>query len=317
VLLTDPFTTKLKPNSGPWTVRIRPLGSAKVNFTVVPPDQVALPVATAEAQAAAQQQAPKKDPWDEALRLAGAGDLEGSISLFEEAIEDEPESAERRGAMAKVLYQAGRYDEAEEQARAAVEMSPEDVDGRMVLYSIYMAQGDLDGAKQTLDEARAVAPGDLRILRQMAVVANEAGSDEDAVTAWEAVTEVDPEDSEAWMTLGDLYARLGDSQRSEQAYQHVVELDPSGAHQIFYNLGALIMNRDDRTDADTEKAIAAFQKAVELKPDYAQAYKQLGFALLGKGDRAGAKEALEQYVKYAPDAPDAAQMTAIVGTLSK
>ena len=34
-----------------------------------------------------------------------------------------------------------------------------------------------------------------------------------------------------------------------------VELDPSGAHQIFYNLGALIMNRDDRTDADTEKAL--------------------------------------------------------------
>ena len=316
VLLGDPFTKTLRPNSGPWTVVIRPLGKAKVDFKIVPADQVEQPVAQAGA-AGAPAQAPKKDPWDEALRLAGGGNLDESVALFEKAIEDEPEDSERRSAMAKVLYQLDRYPEAEAHAVAAVEMNPSDMDGRMVLYSVRMAQGDLDGARQSLEDAKAIAPGDLNVLRQLALVANESGNAEDAIAAWEAVTEVDPQDSEAWMTLGDLYAAAGDSAKSEQAYQRVVELDPSNAHQIFYNLGALIMNRDSRSDADTQQAISAFRKAVELKPDYAQAHKQLAFALLGVGDRAGAKDALEQYVEHAPDAPDAAQMRAILGTLSK
>jgi tetratricopeptide (TPR) repeat protein len=317
VLLGDPFTKKLKPNTGPWTVVIRPLGEAKIDFKLVPADQVEQPVAPVAGESGAPAAPPKKDPWDEALRLAGDGNLAESIPFFEEAIEEEPADAERLATMAKVLYQMGNYEEAETRAAAAVEMNPTDVDGRMVLYSIRMAQGDLDGARASLEEARAIAPGDVKVLRQLALVANESGNTDDAIAAWEAVTEVDPQDTEAWMTLGDLYAATGDSARSQQAYQRVVELDPSNAHQIFYNLGALIMNRDSRSDADTQQAIAAFRKAVEIKPDYAQAYKQLAFALLGVGDKAGAAEALEKYVEYAPDAPDAAQMRAILGTLSK
>jgi Flp pilus assembly protein TadD len=131
------------------------------------------------------------------------------------------------------------------------------------------------------------------------------------------VVEVAPDDTEAWMSLGDLYAASGDTAKSEQAYQRVIELEPANAHQIFFNLGALIINNPNRTDADSQKAIAAFRKAVELKPDYAQAHKQLAFALLGVGDRAGAKAALESYVELAPDAPDAAQMRAMINTLGK
>jgi len=316
ILLTPPYTTRLKPNSGPWTVVIRPLGKAKIDFTLSTSDKLEQP-AVLVAPGGTPAEPPKKDPWDEALRLAGAGNLEESVALFEEAIEDEPEDAERRSAMATVLYQLGRYPEAESQAEAAVEMNPSDIDGHMVLFSIRRAQGDMDGARQALEDAKAIAPGDLKVLRQLALLAKESGSAADAIAAWEAVTAVDAEDTEAWMTLGDLYAAEGDPANSEQAYQRVVELDPSNAHQIFYNLGALIMNRDSRSDADTKQAISAFRKAVELKPDYAQAYKQLAFAQLGVGDRAGAKEALEKYVEYAPDAPDAAQMKAILGTLSK
>ena len=84
---------------------------------------------------------------------------------------------------------------------------------------------------------------------------------------------------------------------------------------MFFNLGALLMNKRDRTEEDTTRAIEAFRKAVELKPDYGQARKQLAFALLGTGDRAGAKAELEAYVAAAPDAPDSAQMKALIESL--
>ena len=110
------------------------------------------------------------------------------------------------------------------------------------------------------------------------------------------------------LSLGGLHAELGAFDKSEQAYQRVIELNPADAAQVFYNLGALTMNKDDRTEADTRRAVEAFRKAVDLRPDYAQAYKQLAFALLGAGDQPGARGALVFYVEHAPKAADVAQM---------
>jgi Flp pilus assembly protein TadD len=321
VLVGDPFTKRLRPGASPSELMIPRMGTAKVDFVMATQEEVQQEQqaqAEAAAAAAAASAAPqRKDPWDVALQRAAEGDLEGSIEFFEKAIEEEPEDAERHSALAKVLYQTDRLDEAETHARTAVELNPQDVDAYMALYSVYMAKGELDLAKQALEETRNVAPNDVRVLKQLAFVASETGNTEDAIAAWEAVSELDPEDTEAWLNLGDLYAGAGDSARSQEAYQKVSELDPANAHQIFYNLGALIMNRSDRSDAETRKAIDAFRKAVEIKPDYAQAHKQLAFALLGVGDRSGAKQALEQYVKYAPDAPDAGRMQALIQTLEK
>ena len=70
-----------------------------------------------------------------------------------------------------------------------------------------------------------------------------------------------------------------------------------------------------RSAADVQKAIGAFRKAVEINPKYAQAYKELAFALLNVGDRPGARAALQNYVEVAPEAPDAAQMKQIIKTL--
>jgi Flp pilus assembly protein TadD len=324
VLVGDIFTKKLNPSSGPQNVIIKQMGNAKVDFTMIPADQVmqemvvaAQPGDPSDPDAAAAPAAPKVDPWAVALKNASDGDLDLALPFFDEAIEEEPEDAERRAAYAKVLYQLERYDEAQTQASAAIELAPGDVDARMVLYSIMMAKGDLEQARTVLEETQAVAPGDVRILRQLAFVASESGDSADAIAAYEALTEADQEDSDAWMALGDLYAGSGELGKSEQAYQRVVELEPSDAHQIFFNIGALIINKPNRSESETRKAITAFRKAVELKPDYAQAHKQLAFALLGVGDRQGARVALEQYVKLAPKASDAAQMQGIIQTLQK
>jgi cytochrome c-type biogenesis protein CcmH/NrfG len=214
-----------------------------------------------------------------------------------------------------VLYQLERYEEAESQATSSVELEPDNIDNRMVLYSIHVAKGDLDGAKAILEEARSLSPGDLRVLRQLAFIAGESGETADAIAAYEALTEADPLNSDGWLSLGDLYAATGELEKSEQAYQRVVELEPANAHQIFFNIGALAFNKPNRSDSETRKAISAFRKAIELKPDYVQAHKQLAFALLGVGDRAGARKALEEYVRLAPDAPDAQQMRNLIESM--
>ncbi len=294
------------------------MGSATVDFTMVTEQQIteelqAAAAASAEAQKA--QAAPQRDPWDTALSRAGSGELEGSIEFFEQAVEDEPEQAERHKAYAQVLYQLERYDEAESRALSAAELAPNDVEALMVLYSIHVGKGDLAQAEQVLVHAREVAPQDRRVLKQLAFVASESGNTAAAIEAYEGLVGLDPQDAESWVSLASLYAEAGAVDKSEAAYQRVVEIDPDNSHQVFFNLGALIMNNPDRSDADTQRAIAAFRKAIELKPDYVQAHKQLAFALLGAGDRAGAKSELEAYVRLAPDAADAAQLQALINSL--
>lgn len=312
-------TLKVKKGQALPKLIVKPLGFVVVDFKLSPPDLVQDLVASTPTEAKAGGPAtpapPTRDAWGTALTLAQDGDLEGSVEQFQKAIKDEPEDAERRQAFAQVLYRLGRFDEAEVEAAKAVELAPEGVAGRMVLYSVYVGKGDLTRASQALAEARRIAPNSIEVLRQVAFIASQGGTAADQIAANEAIVAVDPADTEAWLALGDLYAQAGDSARSEAAYQNVIEQDPQNADQVFFNLGALLINGEDRSPGTTQKAIGAFRKAVEINPKYAQAYKELAFALLNVGDRAGARRALENYLDSAPEAPDASQMKQIIKTL--
>jgi Flp pilus assembly protein TadD len=320
VLVGDVRTTKLKPGAAVPEVMIRGMGYAEIDFTLLPEDQVATPAEVAGAgeggaAAIAAPAPPARDPWDSALSRASSGDLDGSVEFFEEAIEDEPDDPERFRAYAQVLYQLERHDEAEVQALRAVGLSGGDVESLMVLYTVYIGKDDLAKAREVLVEANTVAPDDPRVMQQLAYVAGESGDTQTAIEAYRGLTELDPMNSESWLALAGLCAEAGEMEESEAAYQKVVELDPNQAHQVFFNLGALIMNKSGRTDEDTSRAIDAFRRAIELKPDYGEAHKQLAFALLGTGDRSGAKSELEAYVKLAPDAPDSRQLQSLIDSL--
>ena len=78
----------------------------------------------------------------------------------------------------------------------------------------------------------------------------------------------------------------------------------------------VIENRDDTTESDHRKAIEAFRKAIELKPDYAIAHRDLGLALLRTGDLKAASKELQKYVDLDPRAKDAAEIKATIKSLS-
>jgi tetratricopeptide (TPR) repeat protein len=310
VLTGDIRTIKLKPGQKP-ELPIRPLGSAKIDWVLATPDQVAQAQAPAAAPSqTAKPATPQRDPWAAALQAANDGDLIDSVELFEEAIEDEPESAERRRAFAQVLYQMQDLGRAEVEANKAIELDPDAVESHLVLYSVAVASGDMTKAGEALSTAKAIDPDNPDLLRQMAFVASETGDRAGELAAYEQIIAANPEDVEAWLSLGDLYAKSGDTQKSRQAYERVTELDPANAHQIFFNLGALQTNA-----GNVDKAVEAYRKAIEIKPDYALAHKELAFALVGLGNRSEAAEHLARYVELAPDAADAAQMQALIKSL--
>ena len=86
------------------------------------------------------------------------------------------------------------------------------------------------------------------------------------------------------------------------------QLDPTKAGQYYYNLGAVLTN-----SGQSDAAAQAFQQAISVDPNYAEAYYQYGVSLMSKAQIAadgkvtpapGTKEALEKYVQLKPDGPN-------------
>jgi Tfp pilus assembly protein PilF len=100
-------------------------------------------------------------------------------------------------------------------------------------------------------------------------------------------------------------ARLRKFDEAQAELNKAAMLDPPNAGHYFYNLGAVYVN-----DGQSGPAEAAFKKAVETNPDYAEAQYQYGNALSARmtfsadGKTAvappGMKEALEKYLQLEP-----------------
>jgi tetratricopeptide (TPR) repeat protein len=315
--LVEKFTKNIGPDVAAPALNIRPLGEAHVNFVLTPLDQLAQVELVQEEDTADDAPVQKADPWDQALRLANEGSLEESVEFFEKAVEDEADNAGRFDTFAKVLYQLEDYDAAEEQARRAIALDPTLISTHMVIYSVQVAREDYDAARLALVAAAEQDPSDLQVMEQRAWLASQTGNLEESVEAYVAISTADPENVDAWVALGGLYAEQGLLDQSAAAYQRVVELDPANAYQTFFNIGVLIENKSVLTDADNKKVVTAFRKAVEIKPDYAEAWRRLAFASLRTGDMAGAREGLEKYIELSPDAADAAQVQGMLKALPK
>jgi len=97
------------------------------------------------------------------------------------------------------------------------------------------------------------------------------------------------------------------------------EIDPANAGKYYYNMGAVLTNI-----GQSDAAVEAFKKAIELQPNYPDAYYQYGVALLSKATIAadgkmtavaGTAEAFNKYLELAPTGTFSADAKSMLTTL--
>jgi tetratricopeptide (TPR) repeat protein len=119
----------------------------------------------------------------------------------------------------------------------------------------------------------------------------------------EAAVATDAGNPEAWYQLGLLRGQIADFPGAESAFRRAINLRPEFA-QAHYSLG-LTLIADPRGKLDWPAAIAQFREAVKYKPDYAEALNLLGAGLTSTGEIQAAIPELQHALLLKPSLPEA------------
>jgi tetratricopeptide (TPR) repeat protein len=214
------------------------------------------------------------------LQARLTGDAETALSEYRRAQKLDPEAGTIRLEIAKLLRDAGRFEDAITEVQAALALSPDDPEGHRVLGQLYQMRaesGDEEAslrlAAAELDKAASLQPGDATSLLQSAAIYTRLRDHKEAARVWQKYLELDPSSFDAQVQLGSQYLAMGDTDRAATALQKAVELDPSSA-RAYQSLGEIYADADQ-----TDQAILHFRKALELEPGNVRVHLRLGEVL--------------------------------------
>jgi tetratricopeptide (TPR) repeat protein len=111
----------------------------------------------------------------------------------------------------------------------------------------------------------------------------------------EALSRRHPDDPKGWVLLGLAYLDRSEYPRALEAFQHAVKVGPQSAEAHNW-LGVALAEK-----ADLPGAIAELRKAVALDPRYGRAYSNLGATLAQSGDYGEAVRVFKQALALEPN----------------
>ncbi|HDJ23261.1 MAG TPA: tetratricopeptide repeat protein [Candidatus Aminicenantes bacterium] len=167
------------------------------------------------------------------------------------------------------------------------------------------------------------------------------GNYQEAVTKFEAFLSKNPTLYHVYINLGNCYREMGDYEKALQYYQSVLDKIKEGggefagnevAARALANIGHVYIKQGDFAkgqeylkqaidifpqdetlafnvaeiyfkERQIDEAIKYYQLAIQIKPDWAPPYRQIGYAYLNKADYQNAVDNLKKFVELAPDDP--------------
>ena len=197
------------------------------------------------------------------------------------ALRIDPGQPEVRMALA-VMYQGlGRADEATEELRQVLALQPRSDNAHLVLATIHAEKGEWDAAVEEANAAIALRPNYWRNHAELGDTLLRAGRLDEAIAAYRRLTELQPDSPRGYQRLGRALQGAGRIEEALANYEKAAAIRPTSGW--YSNMGTLHYWRGDYA-----RAAAAYQRAIELAPNEADPYANLGDALqkLGQPERA-------------------------------
>jgi superkiller protein 3 len=253
---------------------------------------------------------PAKLKLAESLFAAHQPDAAGK--LYQEILQQNPESPEALYGLGRVQATQGDTHSAAESLAKACELVPEYGAAQFALATALRKLGQTDKAREhfklyranmtnvppAVDPVRAAVQqldhsATAHLRRGLALA--EAGDLQGAIQQHLQAIQSDPKEVQGYINLIQLYARVGETDKAVEAYHKAVAINPNRA-DCYYNYGVLMFQL--RKFSESEQSM---RKAIQINPYYVEAHDNLGYLLAMQGHF---DEALAEYRKAVAERPD-------------
>jgi len=270
---------------------------------------------------------------------------QSAIREYQEALRLNPRDDDTRYALAKVLINLGKPQDAIPYLQAYIQKRPQDPQGYHLLGTGYANSGQVPHAVEMLERAEKLDPRDYEVQYDLGLALAKLGKTDASIEHLEAAKAIDPNEPDAHYQLAISYRKKGEAERANQemdafqklktgrneeesagnfnnegnrlmaigkaqeaakAYREAVRLDPTNAHWQF-NLSLALDKLGDRPGEQ-----AVLEKAIELDPNMAPAHNQLGLLYLAGGKNGEAEREFKAALQIEPKFAEAQNNLGVV-----
>jgi serine/threonine protein kinase/Flp pilus assembly protein TadD len=236
---------------------------------------------------------------------AMAGNTALAMTQVQQAMHNNPHSAEAYGAQAEVFEAEGRDSDAIAAVQNAIDLAPDDWRWPILLGVYYYNDGRLQDAASQYEGAVKIVPDNSFALGNLGLADMQLDRLADAQANLEKSAQLNPS-FWAYTTLGELFKIEGNYQQAIEANKKALELNQTN-YMAWGNLGsAYLRARDGRDEAikNYMKAIDLAEAARKESPQDSMLLVLLGGYYATIGDAAHAQPLLRQAIALDPDSAD-------------
>ncbi len=214
-------------------------------------------------------------------------------------IQAQPRHFKARIGLGGLLSEQERYREAEPHFREAMRIMPRSTDAHFLLGNCCQQLKRLAEAKACYRSAITIDPDKASSYLNLGDLLIEEGHPDEAETLYRALLERNPGHPEGQINLA--LALSAQCCFTEAIETQMAALGHQETDHIAFSNLATFYDQLDQMDT----SLAWAQKAIELKPDFADAWINLAYALHCLGREEESLAAYERAIAIAPDSPDA------------
>jgi len=210
--------------------------------------------------------------------LKKQGRIDEALTRYFKAVALEPNVAEPYYNMGNTFKDLGKTSEAVFCYRKAIELKPDYAEARCNLGLALQEKGDLAEALRHYEKTTQIMPNLIEVWYGMGNVLKEKGELEDAILCFQRVLRLRPDYSGAYNSMGNIFREQRRLEKAVFCYEKAIQLEPGNA-AAHNNLGSVFQDQ-----GKIDKAIEKFDQALKLRPEHAETHFNRALVLLVRGD---------------------------------